>query len=347
MSSPTPVTQRDVAQACGLHASTVCLALKNSPSIPLTTRLRIQTIAGELGYHPNVAARNLALLRTDKKAAAGSLPLAWINQEPRRDHWRADPEASIYLEGARRRAADLGYHLEEIWTQEPGMNVSRVVQILHARGIDGVLFPAHRSFDFSLLGSAWNKFATVGFNDHRLGEWVDVVCPDYYGNTNIALRRLRHLGFDRAGLVLTPQFDAASSGLAHSCFLRHQSQMAPSERVPVCFLTDGQAGIADSFGEWLHEHRPDVVLCREKALMEWARAAGCETSWVQLHGLAGEFDGGIDASAPDVAASAVDCLVEKMRRFELGPRESTRLHIIKGVWQERRLVRREAETVVA
>lgn len=347
MSSPLPVTQRDVAQACGLHASTVCLALKNSPSIPLKTRLRIQTIAAELGYHPNVAARNLALLRTEKKPATGTLPLAWINQEPRRDHWRVDAEARVYFEGARRRAEDLGYHLEEIWTQEPGMNVSRVVQILHARGINGVLFPAHRSFDFSLLCSGWNEFAMVGFNDHRLGEWVDIVCPDYYKNTDIALRRLRHLGFERLGLVLTPQFDAASNGLTHSCFLRHQSEIAPGDRVPVCCLSDSQAGIADAFGEWLREHRPDAVLCREGALIPWAHAAGHEPSWVQLHGLVGDFDGGIDAAAPEVAAMAVECVVEKMRRFELGPREATRLHIVKGVWQEGRLMRREAETVVA
>jgi hypothetical protein len=88
MSATTPITQRDVAHACGLHPSTVCLALKNSPAIPVATRQRVQAIAGDLGYFPNVAARNLALLRTEKKAG-GSLPIAWINQEPARDHWRA------------------------------------------------------------------------------------------------------------------------------------------------------------------------------------------------------------------------------------------------------------------
>src|SRR5690606_34320050 len=76
MSPATPVTQRDVARACGVHPSTICLALKNSPSIPLPTRLRVQAVAEELGYRPNVAARNLALLRGDKHGA-GSLPIAW------------------------------------------------------------------------------------------------------------------------------------------------------------------------------------------------------------------------------------------------------------------------------
>ena len=41
-----------------------------------------------------------------------------------------------------------------------------------------MIFPIHRSFDFSLLNQTWNEFAMVGFNDHRLGEWIDVVAPD-------------------------------------------------------------------------------------------------------------------------------------------------------------------------
>src|SRR4051794_17892039 len=128
MPASTPITQRDVAQACGLHPSTVCLALKNSPSIPLQTRRKIQALATELGYQPNAAARNLALLRSDRKAAS-SLPIAWINQEGKSDHWRVEPDARMYFESARRRAADAGYHLEEIWTREPGMNADRVVHI--------------------------------------------------------------------------------------------------------------------------------------------------------------------------------------------------------------------------
>ena len=45
----TPVTQRDVAAACKVHPSTICLALNNSPSIPLVTRQRIRAVAPQLG----------------------------------------------------------------------------------------------------------------------------------------------------------------------------------------------------------------------------------------------------------------------------------------------------------
>lgn len=372
MSAPTPpITQRDVARACGVHPSTICLALNHARSIPEETRRRIQAVASRLGYTPNVGARNLALLRTERKAA-GKLPIAWLNQEARRDHWRTDGEARGQFEAARREAEELGYHLEEIWTRESGMNATRLVQIVRARGIAGVIFPVHRSFDFSLLSSAWGEFSAVGLNDLRLGEWIDVVCPDYYANADAILRRLRGQRADtaRVGLVLTTRFDAASHGLVHGCFLRHQADVAPAERVPVCFVPEGAwdtAAKAAVFVEWFREHRPDVIVCRDPALAAWARegldggsevtreiGAGCVDAgvpWAQLNAGAGEVVAvmAVEEGAAEVAAAAVRCVVEKIRHFETGLGGATRVQAIKGTLAEGRSaeLEREAETVVA
>jgi DNA-binding LacI/PurR family transcriptional regulator len=345
MSATPPITQRDVAQACGLHPSTVCLALKNSPSIPEATRRRIQAVAEELGYSPNVAARNLALLRSERNHAA-NLPLAWINQETRRDHWRADPEARAYFDAARRRAEEAGYHLEEFWTREAGMTAGRIVQILRARGIEGVLFPAHRSFDFSLLNRTWNDFSMVGLGDQRLGEWIDVVCADHHRNTELALQRLTQLGFCNPGLVLTPQADAATCHLLRSSYLRHQADAPGAFRTPVCFCASAGNAAATVSG-WCSEHRPDVILYQDPAVMQSARRATGDAVWVSLAAALQPGDAGIEVCAAEVAGAAVDCLVEKVRRFEKGFRESTRLHTIKGVWQEGNLAVRELESVVA
>jgi LacI family transcriptional regulator len=346
MPAPTPTTQRDVADACGFHPSTVCLALKNSPSIPLPTRRRIQAIAGQLGYQPNVAARNLALLRTERKGA-GSLPIAWINQESRREHWHVEPEARTYFEAAQRRAGESGYHLEEVWTREAGMSGARVVQILRARGIEGVIFPVHRDFDFSLLNQTWNEFALVGFNDHRLGEWIDVVAPDYYRNLDTALRRLRHFGFERPGLVLASHFDAASQGLVHGGFLRFQSDLRPEDRLPVCFTGESHASDAEIVEDWMCANRPDVVIGCEREPLRTLNCGEQKTVCIQLQAVCDGFDAGIDPGMTEIAIATVDCVVEKMRRFEKGLREPTRLHLIKGTWEERGLMRREAETSVA
>lgn len=348
MSAPTPITQRDVANACGLHPSTVCLALKNSPSIPEATRRRVQAVAEELGYSPNVAARNLALLRTERKAAgAANLPLAWLNQEARRDHWRVDPDARVYFEAARRRAEEVGYHLEEVWTREAGMSAGRIVQILRARGIEGVLFPVHRSFDFSLLSPAWSEFALVGCNDQRLGEWLDVVCPDYFRNTEMALQRLGQLGFTNVGLVLTPQCDAATNRLVRSCYLRQQIDVSGGARIPVCFCAGEPAQAEATVRAWFREQRPDAILYWDRIVMQRAQRGTGDAPWIALGAAQDANVVGVEACAAEVAGAAVDCLVEKVRRFEKGFRDSTRLHTIRGVWHAGSLVARELEFVVA
>jgi Transcriptional regulators len=346
MSLAPPVTQRDVAKACGVHPSTICLALKNSPSIPLPTRLRVQAVAEELGYRPNVAARNLALLRGEKQAG-GSLPIAWINQEWQRNHWRTDAEARGYFESARRRAEELGYHLEEIWAREPGMTPTRLVQIVQARGIEGAIFPVHRSFEFSLLNPGWSDCALVGLNDHRLAEWVDVVCPDHYRNAETIFREVRRFGPGRVGLVLSTRSNAASNGLIHGSFLRFQAERPAREQVPTCFLPDEGAGRNPAFDEWLQTYQPNVVVCADASLVERGREQHGGAVWLGLTTSEQPFDGGIDESAGEVAAAAVDCVVEKMRRFEKGVRESTRVHLLKSAWVEPRVAQFESETVVA
>jgi DNA-binding LacI/PurR family transcriptional regulator len=346
MSTPVPITQRDVAAACGVHPSTICLALKNSPSIPLLTRQRVQAVAEELGYRPNVAARNLALLRGDK-TGAGSLPIAWLNQEPSRQHWRNDPGARTCFESARRRAEELGYHLEEIWTREPGMTAGRLVQIIRARGIEGVLLPVHRSFEFSLLTASWNDCALVGINDYRLAEWVDVVCLDHYRNAEMIFRHTRRMEAGRIGLALTAQFDSASNGLVQSCFFRHQADVALTDRVPVCLLGGDANANQSAFEEWLNEYAPEIVVTAEAGLVRQAQQAGYGPLWIGLGSGGGVFDGGVEDGAGEVASLAVDCVVEKMRRFERGVREATRVHLLRGVWTEPSMARLEAETVVA
>lgn len=342
----TPITQRDVAQACGVHPSTICLALKNSPSIPLETRRRIQAVADELGYQPNVAARNLALLRTEKKSG-GSLPIAWINQELRREHWRADPVAQVYYEGARRQAEALGFHLEDIWAQQPGMTVSRVIQIVRARGIEGVMFPVHRRFDFGFLSPAWSDFALVGFNDLRFGEWSDVFCPDYYQNADLAVRQLRATGYSRIGFITTPQAEASTNGLAHGCFLRHQSSWPQPARIPVCQPVGDETAKHAAVNEWLRDYRPDAVLCDDAGAESWAPVQNGDAHWVQLQCCAGRSESGIDVAGAEIAAAAVECVVGKMRRFEKGLRTSSRLHFIKGTWQASEDIAFQVETVVA
>jgi hypothetical protein len=224
------------------------------------------------------------------------------------------------------------------------MNLPRIVQITRARGIEGVIFPVHRAFDFSVLSPAWGEFATVGLNDHRLGEWVDFVCADYYQNTASILRQLGREGYRRIGLVLTPQFDAATNGLVHSGLLRYQGSLGRSGHAPVCFVEGDARRKATLLEDWLNEHAPDAILCCDPSV---ASLGSTSARWIDWHDAGERSALGLNDCAAEVGAAAVECVVEKIRRFDRGLGGSTRLHLINGIWQEPAAAKPELESVVA
>ena len=332
MKPTTPVTQRDLAERCGVHPSTICLALRNSPAIPAATRFRIQKIAAESGYQPNAAARNLAFLRTEKQPAL-NLPLAWINAHAREDFWRSDPAGRRLLGAARRRAEALGYYIDEHWLHQPHMSAARLAQILRARGVQGVLLPAHESARTADAG-AWQEFSVVVLNGRLGNAGLDEVCPDYFHNMDLALARLGARGESRVGLALGRTFDLASGGLTRSRFLRGQEAVQVAERVPVCLYDDADQGIAlEQIVGWQRQHGLDVVVGH--GLPRGLRALVTDTVELQRDATqAGDTGSGVDERPELVAAAAVERLTGKIRKFETGPSDSAQTLLIRGAWQE-------------
>ena len=61
---PNRPTLKTIAQIAGLSHVAVSKALRDAPDISGATKERVKKIAEELGYTPNLAARNLYLQRT-------------------------------------------------------------------------------------------------------------------------------------------------------------------------------------------------------------------------------------------------------------------------------------------
>jgi LacI family transcriptional regulator len=58
-SKPSPPSLRDIAKQAGVSLNTVSRALTGKPDVNAVTRARVQEIAKELGYMPNLLARSL------------------------------------------------------------------------------------------------------------------------------------------------------------------------------------------------------------------------------------------------------------------------------------------------
>lgn len=85
------VTMKDIAKKLGISESTVSLALNNSPLVNKNTKKRVLRVAEEMGYSPNIIAKNLAKSKTntlgliipDIQSAFYSSIISWVDKKAR------------------------------------------------------------------------------------------------------------------------------------------------------------------------------------------------------------------------------------------------------------------------
>src|SRR4051794_13277267 len=118
----THVTFRQIAKASGLAVATVSYALRNHPKIPAGTTARVHALAEEMGYRPNPrVAALMAHIRRARPVPTGDR-IAFI--------WLARPAAYLRMHhGARQRAEQLGYELEDFVLRDRALNPARLERI--------------------------------------------------------------------------------------------------------------------------------------------------------------------------------------------------------------------------
>src|SRR5882757_9576940 len=140
MSSPgLHPTMQQIADAAGVSRMAVSLALRNSPKISAPTTARIRQLADELGYRPNpMVSALMTQLRQARDVKKPSV-IAYVTAFPTEGGWRRPGPSVAFHEGARQRAGELGYTLEEWWLRRPGMTERRFCEILNTRDIHGMI----------------------------------------------------------------------------------------------------------------------------------------------------------------------------------------------------------------
>ena len=132
-------TVQAVAVAAGVSRATVSLALRNDRSIAATTRSRIYAVAEQLGYKTNPLVSALMSSIHARRLSQKHTVLAYVTTDPQFAPWRTWRMFIEMHDGAKARAEELGYRLEEFPLRTPGMTPKRYVQMLQTRGILGLL----------------------------------------------------------------------------------------------------------------------------------------------------------------------------------------------------------------
>ncbi|HEY8966041.1 MAG TPA: LacI family DNA-binding transcriptional regulator, partial [Candidatus Methylacidiphilales bacterium] len=187
----------DIAKAVGLSKNTVSLALRNSPQIPAATRERIAKAARRLGYRKNPTVSHLmAVLRSDRSPRFQA-NLAVINAHQDRDAFRSHPTIPTYLEGCRRRARDLGYGIESFWLHDPELDGPRLLRILRARGIRGIviigLMRENRLPERFL--PVWEAFPTAVTGVRTVSPSLPFACTDHHALALAAFEQALRAGY--------------------------------------------------------------------------------------------------------------------------------------------------------
>jgi LacI family transcriptional regulator len=189
------VTLKDIAKRLDLSVTTVSRALAGYNDVAEGTRRRVKQAAEEMGYYPNVTARQLQKRRTDT--------LAFIipTQDPR----FSDPFFSELLAGIGNEAGQHGYDLL-VSTQPPDSSAEREAyrRVVHGRRADGVLIVRTRKNDQRIRFLSEHRFPFVAFGRSDLEIDFPFVDEDSYSGIQLLTQHMIDLGHRRIGFIAAP-----------------------------------------------------------------------------------------------------------------------------------------------
>lgn len=329
MSSPERrTTQRDLAQALGLDISTISKALKNEPVIARATREAVKAKAAELGYRPDPLLS--ALARRRRGPRRGGAAIAWIYNHGRDTAMGRFAAYGDYLRGARARAAELGYSVNEFWVGPGGLTEARLAAVLRARGIVGVVVAPQRS-PGGVLRLPWDRLAAIAIGYTLAEPALHVVTNDHFQTMTKLVETLSARGRRRIGVYLCKEDDRRVSGRAGAAFAAWREL----RRIP---LLDYETPDATAFVTWTRRHRLDAVITRERRAAAWLAEAGLavpERVLLASYALDNDEAGpGMDHQNAAIGAAAVDWVTRMLERGETGLPEIPSRLLLTGRWRE-------------
>ncbi|MBC2603791.1 LacI family DNA-binding transcriptional regulator [Puniceicoccus vermicola] len=337
---------KDVARECGVHQTTVSLALRKHPSIPPHTRERIKAVADRMGYRPNPLVSALISERKKNKPVGDGSTLAFLTHYPTANGWQHAENYVLLRRMMEQRASRLGYKIEDFWIREKGMTPQRMGQILRSRGIRGIIlcpFPKsefHFDFDFS-------DFAAIAIGLTLVEPRLDRATIDYAALMQQCIDQLLLSGYSRIGFVSNTVMDNRVRHLSLGAFQAARYHQPGKFLNPVLFKQPHDS----QFAKWVDSKRPDVLITSNTpeyhAFKKLLQAMEPENhppeivsvdSRPDLHAEPGMVHGMVqDMEA--LAEAAIDFLTSRVERGMTGIPPRPQAITIAGQWRQGNLPR--------
>lgn len=261
---------RAIAEKAGLSLGAVSMAMRDDPSIPVTTRNRVKAIAKELGYRRNARVSELMALLKQQSLRDGQEVLAFV-VPVNRSQSGLEHYIATSIKHARKRAEERGYGLEVFEMDEQGITPQRLEKIIEARGIRAAIFGPHRDVTGAVPIDS-SKLATVAIGYSVVEPPMHRVVIDHYRNIHTAMAQLLARGYERIGLLLEPESDARARDLITAGFWDVGRRLPKSNRIePYVGPPDPKA-----VERWRNRKKPDAVI-------------GCGAHWHKILSEQGDF----------------------------------------------------------
>lgn len=335
MKTPHP-SLRAVAAAAQVSVSTASRALNEKASVDPALRARVEGAAQSLGYRRSALASEIMREFRGRQAGVHRGTLALLSADPPSE-WAARGQA--YNEGLaaaiRRRADRHGYRAETFWFREPGVTLDRLGDILHARGVRGVILLPLPS-RLPSLAFPWHRFAAVKIGYMLESPPLHRLTNDFFSHASIILQRLEASDYRRIGLVVEQSYEERRARIIEARFALHQQSLPASRRVPPLVLSTLDAA---SIHAWWRRHRPDAIVAHNPAAHAWLRARKVRMPHdvglaVLTASEAAPEVAGILPPRAETGEAAVDLLTSLLAHGDTGVPATQRTLQIAGHWHE-------------
>ncbi len=341
MAAPTtpssPPTLREIARRAGVSHTTISLSLRNHPSIPEKTRVRVRRLADRLGYRSNVLVSALMSQVRSKQHKSAPEVIGFLTGGPTAEDWKHHSASVGFYEGARKRAASLGMHVEPFWLGPGGASSAATCRVLHARAIHGCLITPFPTPVYA-HDLDWARMICVGlgyvFNQHALHR----ATHNHFRGAFLAFSKLAELGYTHIGLMLDQAQNSRVNYGWLGGYLAAQSTAGLARLEPL--LTAGADSTAQTRA-WLRRWKPDAVIGfgpkQFLALEQAGRHIPRDLAFAALDVEQTRLDHveevtGINQNLPLIGATAIDILASQLYHNEQGLPQRPVYSMIEGYW---------------
>lgn len=324
------VTIRDIAAKAGVHFTTVALALRDSPRISESTRKSIRKLATKMGYAPDPMLSALNAYRRMRVRPSYQATLAWINNWPDRGFLRSNDDFRDYHEGAKARATELGYGIEEFWMGGRELTFAKLGRILKARNIQGLIMAPqpepHTEIDFD-----FGDFSAVSLSYSLKRPALHVVTNHHFRSMLLMMQNLDRLGYRRVGLAVHKSWsEKVGHGWFGGVLTAKELITSGMEILPVKLFG------RDDVQAWMEKERPDVIVSHRQfyeQLLEMGVRMPRDTGFANLSVPSSTPEvSGVGQNSLHIGRKAVDVLVDMLHRGERGVPDMPLHLLVDGVW---------------